>query len=94
MQGDEVMNLQQFFASKGYDISEKLNWQKNIENWDSWYKGKVRKSNLKNKIGSHFIMTSNFIPLEKALFTILPHATYAPCASLWSADSDGCTRWV
>lgn len=37
------MNLQQFFTSKGYDVSEKLNWQKNIENWDSWYKGKVRK---------------------------------------------------
>lgn len=37
------MNLQQFFSSKGYDISEKLNWDKYIELWDSWYKGKVRK---------------------------------------------------
>ncbi len=37
------MNLQQFFVSKGYDISEKLNWDKNIELWESWYKGKVRK---------------------------------------------------
>lgn len=37
------MNLQQFFQSKGYDITEKLNWDKNIELWDSWYKGKVRK---------------------------------------------------
>lgn len=37
------MNLQQFFTSKGYDISEKLNWDKHIELWDSWYKGKVRK---------------------------------------------------
>lgn len=37
------MNLQQFFQSKGYDISEKLNWDKNIELWESWYKGKVKK---------------------------------------------------
>ena len=37
------MNLQQFFISKGYDISEKLNWDKNVELWESWYKGKVRK---------------------------------------------------
>ena len=37
------MNLQQFFSSKGYDISEKLNWDRNIELWESWYKGKVRK---------------------------------------------------
>ncbi len=37
------MNLQQFFSKQGYDISEKLNWDKYIELWDSWYKGKVRK---------------------------------------------------
>lgn len=37
------MNLQQFFSKKGYDISEKLNWDKYINIWDSWYKGKVRK---------------------------------------------------
>ena len=37
------MNLQQFFSNQGYDISEKLNWDKYINNWDSWYKGKVRK---------------------------------------------------
>ena len=37
------MNLQQFFQSKKYDISEKLNWDKYIELWESWYKGKVRK---------------------------------------------------
>jgi len=37
------MNLQQFFAEKGYDISEKLNWDRNIELWNSWYKGKVKK---------------------------------------------------
>lgn len=37
------MNLQQFFSSKGYDISEKLNWEKYINIWESWYKGKVRK---------------------------------------------------
>ena len=37
------MNLQQFFSSKGYDISEKLNWEKYINIWESWYRGKVRK---------------------------------------------------
>ena len=37
------MNLEQFFISKGYDISEKLNWDKYIEIWDEWYKGKVKK---------------------------------------------------
>lgn len=37
------MNLQQFFQSKGYDISEKLKWDKQLELWDSWYKGKVKK---------------------------------------------------
>lgn len=37
------MNLQQFFSSKGYDISEKLNWDKYIDLWETWYKGKVRK---------------------------------------------------
>ncbi len=37
------MNLQQFFSNKGYDISEKLNWDKYIELWETWYKGKVRK---------------------------------------------------
>ncbi len=37
------MNLQQFFQSKGYDISEKLNWDKYLDLWESWYKGKVRK---------------------------------------------------
>ena len=37
------MNLQQFFSSKGYDISEKLNWEKYITLWESWYRGKVRK---------------------------------------------------
>lgn len=37
------MNLQQFFQSKGYDISEKQKWDKYIELWESWYKGKVRK---------------------------------------------------
>ena len=37
------MNLQQFFQSKGYDISEKLNWDKHLDLWESWYKGKVRK---------------------------------------------------
>lgn len=37
------MNLQQFFSRQGYDISEKLNWDKYINIWDSWYKGKVYK---------------------------------------------------
>ena len=37
------MNLQQFFSSQGYDISEKLNWEAYIDIWNSWYKGKVRK---------------------------------------------------
>lgn len=37
------MNLQQFFQNKGYDISEKLKWDKQLELWDSWYKGKVKK---------------------------------------------------
>lgn len=37
------MNLQQFFQSKGYDISEKLNWDQYFNLWESWYKGKVRK---------------------------------------------------
>lgn len=37
------MNLQQFFSSQGYDISEKLNWEKYIDIWASWYRGKVRK---------------------------------------------------
>ena len=37
------MNLQQFFSNKGYDISEKLNWEKYIELWETWYKGKVKK---------------------------------------------------
>lgn len=37
------MNLQQFFQSKGYDISEKLNWDKYLDLWESWYRGKVRK---------------------------------------------------
>lgn len=37
------MNLKQFFSSQGYDISDKLNWEKNIDLWESWYKGKVSK---------------------------------------------------
>ena len=37
------MNLQQFFREQGYDISEKLNWEKYITLWESWYRGKVRK---------------------------------------------------
>lgn len=37
------MNLKQFFSSQGYDISEKLNWEKYINIWESWYRGKVRK---------------------------------------------------
>lgn len=37
------MNLQQFFQRRGYDISEKLNWDKNLNLWESWYKGKVKK---------------------------------------------------
>ena len=37
------MNLQQFFSKQGYDISEKLNWEKYIDTWESWYRGKVRK---------------------------------------------------
>ena len=37
------MNLQQFFSSQGYDISEKINWKSYIDIWNSWYKGKVRK---------------------------------------------------
>ena len=37
------MNLQQFFSEQGYDISEKLNWEKYIDIWESWYRGKVRK---------------------------------------------------
>ena len=37
------MNLQHFFSSQGYDISEKLNWETYIDTWNSWYKGKVRK---------------------------------------------------
>ncbi len=37
------MNLQQFFSNQGYDISEKLNWEKYITIWTSWYRGKVRK---------------------------------------------------
>lgn len=37
------MNLQQFFQSQGYDVSEKLNWDKYLNLWSDWYKGKVRK---------------------------------------------------
>ena len=37
------MNLQQFFSSQGYDISEKSNWEKYITIWSNWYRGKVRK---------------------------------------------------
>lgn len=37
------MDLKQFFENEGYDISEKINWDKNLKNWESWYKGKVSK---------------------------------------------------
>lgn len=37
------MDLQQFFSNQGYDISEKLNWEKYIDIWSSWYRGKVRR---------------------------------------------------
>lgn len=37
------MNLQQFFSEQGYDISEKINWNKYIELWETWYKGKVKR---------------------------------------------------
>jgi len=37
------MNLQHFFQEKGYDISEKLNWDKQLDLWESWYQGKVKK---------------------------------------------------
>lgn len=37
------MDLQGFFKEKGYDVTEKENWQKNINLWNSWYRGKVRK---------------------------------------------------
>ena len=36
------MNLQQFFNSKGYDISEKIYWDPYLYLWNSWYRGKVR----------------------------------------------------
>lgn len=35
------MDLKQFFEGLGYDITEKINWDENIRNWESWYKGKV-----------------------------------------------------
>ena len=37
------MNIKSFFKEKGYDISEKLAWDKYFELWESWYKGKVAK---------------------------------------------------
>lgn len=37
------MNIKQFFQEQGYDISEKLNWDKYLTLWNSWYVGKVRK---------------------------------------------------
>lgn len=37
------MNLKQFFDSKGYDITEKLNWDMYLTLWGNWYKGKVQK---------------------------------------------------
>ncbi len=37
------MDLKGFFNKLGYDISEKENWNKNLDLWQSWYRGKVRK---------------------------------------------------
>jgi len=37
------MDLKQFFSNQGYDITEKINWDSQLELWESWYKGKVRK---------------------------------------------------
>lgn len=37
------MKLKNFFKEKGYDITEKEQWDSNIELWKSWYKGKVGK---------------------------------------------------
>lgn len=37
------MNLKQFFSEQGYDITEKLNWDNQLDIWNSWYNGKVRK---------------------------------------------------
>lgn len=37
------MNLKNFFKEKGYDITEKEQWDSNIAIWKSWYKGKVSK---------------------------------------------------
>ena len=36
------MNLKQFFNSKGYDITEKINWDIYLNLWENWYKGKVK----------------------------------------------------
>lgn len=36
------MDLKEFFSKKGYDIKDKLNYDSNIETWDSWYKGSVK----------------------------------------------------
>lgn len=36
------MNLQEFFRDEGYDISIKTNNDKNVDLWDSWYKGNVK----------------------------------------------------
>lgn len=37
------MNIKGFFKEKGYDISEKLAWDKYFCIWEDWYKGKVSK---------------------------------------------------
>lgn len=37
------MKLKNFFKEKGYDITEKEQWDSNIAIWKSWYKGKVSK---------------------------------------------------
>lgn len=37
------MDLKGFFNGHGYDISEKQNWDKYLDLWESWYKGKVKK---------------------------------------------------
>lgn len=37
------MDLKSFFKEQGYDITEKTEWDKYINVWKSWYKGKVDK---------------------------------------------------
>ena len=89
------MNLKQFFSKEGYDISEKLSWDKHTNLWESWYKGKpvAKTYTIRDKVWNAYQYTDGELYVRGQSSPYAHNSSNATYKDGTAIKSSGTTCW-